>query len=105
MNVQTLIYVIEATALLGTLTMLFTAVQRGRRAQRELAEEAHERALAFDQRCDALQAQIDRLALDRGIGHVAALASRVRQTSLVSPEAADRLDDAVFALRRATPRR
>ncbi len=105
MNAQTLIYLIEAAALLGTLMMLFTAVQRGRRAQREFAEEVHARALAYDQRCDALQSQIDRLTLDRSVSHVAALATRARQTGVLSIAAADRLDDAVFDLRRSTPKR
>jgi len=73
--------------------------RRASRARGELARAIHDWALAHDRRCDALQAQLDRLALGQRIDHLFDLVSSGEAAGRLDREAAGRLRRYVVELR------
>lgn len=65
--------------------------RRARAARQQLAVEIHDKALAFDQRCDHLQAQLDTLALQQRVGYLAWLLERAHREGVLPDTAAARL--------------
>ncbi|RMH22766.1 MAG: hypothetical protein D6696_02540 [Acidobacteria bacterium] len=90
---------IAAVALLAAGTAL-ALVCRVRRGQGELQRTIHDRALALDRRCDALERGLDRLAVEQRLDHLAALVGHARRRGLLTDAAAGELEGYVLGLRR-----
>ena len=79
--------------------LLFLLHRHSRRARHLLAQEIHDRALAMDQRCDALQKQVDQLEMRRRIDQLALLVDHGERSGRLSPEAAEKLRQQTLELR------
>ena len=87
---------------LVTLTVaagLLVLARRASRARRELAQSIHDRALALDRRCDALQRGLDGLARRQRVDHLLDLVSLCERGGRLDGERARRLERYAFELR------
>ncbi len=71
-------------------------LRRAHRARGELAQRLHDKAIALDRRCDALQRQLDNLAMGQRIDHLLDL---VRASERLDATAARRLERFALELR------
>ncbi len=79
----------------GSLILL----RRAGRERAELAQRLHDTALALDRRCDALQHQLDALALRQRIDHLQDLLGVSERLGRLDGDAARRLERYVLDLR------
>lgn len=94
-----LLYVPTAAAFAAALALLH---RKSRDAREGLARELHDRALAADQRADALQQQLDRLALRQRIDHLHLLVDHGERGGQLSAAVAQRLRGHVLRLHEET---
>lgn len=87
---------LASLALAGALLL---KARDARDARRELSQRLHDQALALDQRCDALQYQLDHEILHRRIDHLMDLVAVSERQGSLEAEVADRLQGFVLALR------
>ncbi len=78
---------------------LLLLTRRASRARRELAASIHDHALALDQRCDALQHQLDALTLRQRIDHLVDLVGLSERQGRLDGERARRLERYAHELR------
>lgn len=87
-----------ATALIFALA-LWLFHRRARSAWRDLAREGHDRGLSFDQRCDRLESNLDRLDQRQRIDHLIDLVAFGENHGQLEPEIARRLRRFALELR------
>ncbi len=74
-------------------------LRRARRARGELAQSLHDKAIALDRRCDALQRQLDRLVMGQRIDHLLDLVRVSERMERLDAAAARRLERFALDLR------
>jgi len=90
---MTSIYTLLLVALptLGFAAALVLLHRRSRAARQRLAQEIHDRALAFDQRADLLERRLDRLEMHQRIDRVEFLVDHGERNGQLSAALAERL--------------
>ncbi len=78
---------------------LFVLLRRARLARAELAKRQHDKALALDRRCDAIQRQLDALERRHRIDHLTDLVSVSERQGRLDAGVARRLERYVLELR------
>ncbi len=78
---------------------LFVLLSRARRGRAELARSQHDKALALDRRCDALQYQLDALSLSHRIDHLLDLVGLSERQGRLDGKVARRLEQVAYDLR------
>lgn len=93
------LFIFQALVSVALCAALLWSHRRSSRRHRELAQALHDRALAADQRADALQTQLDTLALGQRFHHARHLVALSRGRGLLSEAASSRLHGHLHALR------
>ncbi len=93
-----------ASLVLSLVTLVIAAgllilLRRGRRARAELAKSQHDKALALDRRCDALQHQLDALTRRQRVDHLLDLVSLSERRGRLDADRARHLELYAIELR------
>lgn len=75
---------------------LVVVFRRGRAARQQLAIDLHDRNLALDQRADLMSTRIETVRLGQRLAFLETQLRAARRRGVLSPPAADRLDDVVI---------
>lgn len=89
---------ILALALLALAATTAFYLHRASRARREIDVRLHDRALALDRRCDALEVELRRLAERQRVDHLFVLLAQNEAEGRLAPAAASKLRRYALAL-------